>query len=189
MWFLGVRLFAQIRSIFLHIDQYEAKMEAMIEGCCVLLNQKFGIKSEAVREVVWVNACSSISYDESFGKENRTIRMRGEVFFDVEKDPSKPFLVHAEPFTFRVTGTSFNVYAFDEEDEISLALIEGTVTAEKGSYMEKLRPGEVLVYNKTQAKITHKKTVISFIFSHIFCGIKSLTPLIKYSFFISLLYD
>jgi len=40
--------------------------------------------------------------------------MRGEVFFDVEKDPSKPFLVHAEPFTFRVTGTSFNVYAFDE---------------------------------------------------------------------------
>ena len=44
MWFLGVRLFAQIRSIFLHIDQYEAKMEMMIDGCCVLLNQKFGVK-------------------------------------------------------------------------------------------------------------------------------------------------
>ena len=43
MWFLGVRLFAQIRSIFLHIDQYEAKMETMIDGCCVLLNQKFGV--------------------------------------------------------------------------------------------------------------------------------------------------
>lgn len=55
MWFLGVRLFAQIRSIFLHIDQYEAKMEMMIDGCCVLLNQKFGIKSEAVREVVYQN--------------------------------------------------------------------------------------------------------------------------------------
>ena len=55
MWFLGVRLFAQIRSIFLHIDQYEAKMETMIDGCCVLLNQKFGIKSEAVREVVYQN--------------------------------------------------------------------------------------------------------------------------------------
>lgn len=46
MWFLGVRLFAQIRSIFLHIDQYEAKMEMMIDGCCVLLNQKFGIKAK-----------------------------------------------------------------------------------------------------------------------------------------------
>lgn len=111
--------------------------------------------------IVWVNACSSISYDESFGKENRTIRMRGEAFFDVEKDQSKPFLVHAEPFTFRVTGTSFNVYAFDEEDEISLALIEGSVTAEKGSYMEKLRPGEVLVYDKTQAKISHRKLISS----------------------------
>lgn len=55
MWFLGVRLFAQIRSIFLHIDQYEAKMETMIDGCCVLLNQKFGVKSEAVREIVYQN--------------------------------------------------------------------------------------------------------------------------------------
>ena len=55
MWFLGVRLFAQIRSIFLHIDQYEAKMETMIDGCCVLLNQKFGMKSEAVREIVYQN--------------------------------------------------------------------------------------------------------------------------------------
>lgn len=55
MWFLGVRLFAQIRSIFLHIDQYEAKMETMIDGCCVLLNQKFGMKSEAIREIVYQN--------------------------------------------------------------------------------------------------------------------------------------
>ena len=55
MWFLGVRLFAQIRSIFLHIDQYEAKMETMIDGCCVLLNQKFGVKSEAIREIVYQN--------------------------------------------------------------------------------------------------------------------------------------
>lgn len=111
--------------------------------------------------IVWVNACSSISYDESFGKEDRTIRMSGEAFFDVEQDSSKPFLVHAEPFTFRVTGTSFNVYAFDEEDEISLALIEGSVTAEKDSYTEKLRPGEVLVYDKTHAKITHRKLISS----------------------------
>lgn len=87
--------------------------------------------------------------------------MRGEAFFDVEKDPSKPFIVHTEPFTFRVTGTSFNVYAFDEEDEISFALIEGSVTAEKGTYMEKLRPGEVLVYDKTQAKISHRKLISS----------------------------
>ena len=28
MWFLGARLFAQIRTVFTHIDQYEAKMEA-----------------------------------------------------------------------------------------------------------------------------------------------------------------
>ena len=37
MWFLGVRLFA------------------LIDGCCVLLNQKFGMKSEAIREIVYQN--------------------------------------------------------------------------------------------------------------------------------------
>ena len=33
MWFLGARLFAQIRTVFTHIDQYEAKMVAAIDGC------------------------------------------------------------------------------------------------------------------------------------------------------------
>lgn len=110
---------------------------------------------------VWVNACSSISYDASFGEKNRTIRMKGEAYFEVEKDPSKPFLVHAEQFTFRVTGTSFNVYAFDDEDEVSLALVEGSVTAERGAYSEKLRPGEVMVYDKVRAKIAHRKLISS----------------------------
>lgn len=50
--------------------------------------------------IVWVNACSSISYDESFGKENRTIRMRGEAFFDVEKDQSKPIPRSCRTFYF-----------------------------------------------------------------------------------------
>lgn len=110
---------------------------------------------------VWVNACSSISYDQSFGEKNRAIRMKGEAYFDVQKDPSKPFLVHTDPFTFRVTGTSFNVYAFDDEDEMSLALIEGSVVAEHGTYSEKLRPGEVLVYDKARAKVSHRKLISS----------------------------
>lgn len=110
---------------------------------------------------VWVNACSSISYDASFGEKNRTIRMKGEAYFEVEKDPSKPFLVHAEQFTFWVTGTSFNVYAFDDEDEVSLALVEGAVTAKRGAYSEKLRPGEVMVYDKVCAKIAHRKLISS----------------------------
>lgn len=111
--------------------------------------------------VVWVNACSSISYDKSFGEKNRAIKMKGEAYFEVQKDPSKPFLVQTDQFTFRVTGTSFNVYAFDDEDEISLALIEGSVIAECGTYSEKLRPGEVLVYDKAHGKVGHRKLISS----------------------------
>ena len=87
--------------------------------------------------------------------------MKGEAYFEVKKDSTRPFLVHADQFTFRVTGTSFNVYAFDDDHEMSLALIEGSVTAEKGTYSEKIRPGEVLVYDKTRAKISHKQLITS----------------------------
>lgn len=111
--------------------------------------------------IVWVNACSSISYDGSFGEKDRTVQMKGEAYFEVKKDSTKPFLVHADLFTFRVTGTSFNVYAFDEENELSLALIEGSVVAEQGAYSEKIRPGEVLVYDKAHAKISHRKLITS----------------------------
>ena len=110
---------------------------------------------------VWVNACSSISYDGAFGEKDRPGHMKGEAYFEVKKDSTRPFLVHADQFTFRVTGTSFNVYAFDDDHEMSLALIEGSVTAEKGTYSEKIRPGEVLVYDKTHAKISHKQLITS----------------------------
>ena len=110
---------------------------------------------------VWVNACSSISYDGAFGEKDRTVHIKGEAYFEVKKDSTRPFLVHADQFTFRVTGTSFNVYAFDDDHEMSLALIEGSVTAEKGTYSEKIRPGEVLVYDKTHAKISHKQLITS----------------------------
>lgn len=55
LWFLGVRLFAQVRRIFTHIDEYEAKMEAAIDGCCRIAHQRFGIESDSVKTVIYQN--------------------------------------------------------------------------------------------------------------------------------------
>ena len=55
MWFLGARLFAQIRTVFTHIDQYEAKMEAAIDGCCSIIQERFGIESSSVRILIYQN--------------------------------------------------------------------------------------------------------------------------------------
>lgn len=55
LWFLGVRLFAQIRSIFTHIDIYEARVESAIDGCCSVIHQRFGIESDSVRTIIYRN--------------------------------------------------------------------------------------------------------------------------------------
>ena len=103
--------------------------------------------------VVWLNACSSISYDQDFGKRTRRINMKGEAYFDVRKDISKPFLVCADSFTCHVTGTSFNLYSFDNDTIASLVLISGTVNFKFRDYSTEVKPGELIEFDKTTGKI------------------------------------
>jgi ferric-dicitrate binding protein FerR (iron transport regulator) len=111
--------------------------------------------------VVWLNACSSISYDHDFGNQTRKIHIKGELFFDVRKDISKPFLVCTDNLNYRVTGTSFNVYSFDNDDIESLILVDGTVTLELGNYKTEVKPGEHIEFNKTARKISRHQTNVA----------------------------
>ncbi|MDR2969132.1 MAG: FecR domain-containing protein [Tannerellaceae bacterium] len=103
---------------------------------------------------VWINACSSISFDNSFGDEVRSVLLNGEAYFDVQTDSLKPFLVHVDKFTHRVTGTSFNVYSFGDENQMSIALLEGKVSVEYDKCKKQLLPGEMITYDKSTGQIT-----------------------------------
>ncbi len=98
--------------------------------------------------VVWLNACSSLLYSDFSGNHERTVYLKGEAYFEVKTDKQRPFSVCTERLTYRVTGTSFNVYAFEEEETNSVALLEGGVTIESGKWLHALRPGEVFTYDK-----------------------------------------
>lgn len=108
---------------------------------------------------VWVNTCSSITYDNTFGEKDRVVNMKGEAYFNVKKDKTRPFLVRTDKFTFRVTGTSFNVYSFDDENEVSIALVEGSVIVDHAKGQEVLRPGEMIIYNKSDDSMTFKRVI------------------------------
>ena len=114
---------------------------------------------------VWVNACSKISYDHTFGIEERAISLQGEAYFDVQTDTLKPFLVHTDLFTYRVTGTSFNVYSFSDEAEISIALLEGGVTIENGILSERLLPGELFIHNRVTNENTREQVNVDHVSS------------------------
>lgn len=67
---------------------------------------------------VFLNTRAELHYAKSFGKETRDISLKGEAFFEVTKDKSKPFLVHTNHTFIKVVGTSFNVNASTEAVEV-----------------------------------------------------------------------
>lgn len=72
---------------------------------------------------VWVNAKSTISYPGVFGKDIREVTLTGEAYFDVRSDPEHPFVITSGDFRTIVTGTQFNLFAYD--GFFDLSLIEG----------------------------------------------------------------
>ncbi|MBQ3659400.1 MAG: FecR domain-containing protein [Bacteroidales bacterium] len=62
---------------------------------------------------VQLNANSTLSYPGSFGKSKREVELDGEAFFDIAHDKQHPFIVHTHEIDIQVTGTRFNVDAYN----------------------------------------------------------------------------
>jgi transmembrane sensor len=76
---------------------------------------------------VWLNADSKISYPEKFLGKSREISLSGEAYFDVVKDPSRPFTIHTNALDVKVLGTAFNVRSYPDEKTTETALIRGSI--------------------------------------------------------------
>ncbi len=72
--------------------------------------------------MVNLNSTSSITYPEVFSDNIRSIKLEGEAFFNVTKNPEKPFIVESNGLLTIVLGTSFNIRAFrDNPVEVTVA--------------------------------------------------------------------
>ncbi|HRO47119.1 FecR family protein [Agriterribacter sp.] len=76
---------------------------------------------------VWLNASSSITYPTAFPGNTRAVAITGEAYFEVAKNPLKPFTVRTYEDEITVKGTSFNVNSYDDEAGIKTSLLEGLV--------------------------------------------------------------
>ena len=76
--------------------------------------------------VVTLNAGSKLSYSKIFKGEQREVKLEGEAFFDVAKDPDKPFVINTERAEIKVLGTSFNVEAMVNSD-VRVHVVSGSV--------------------------------------------------------------
>ncbi|WP_293918081.1 MULTISPECIES: FecR family protein [unclassified Sphingobacterium] len=88
---------------------------------------------------VWLNSSSELSYPTVFHSDQRIVKLSGEAYFDVAKDPNRPFRIELNGSVIEVLGTSFNVNAYT--DEISTSLVEGKVKIISGQKETLLSPG------------------------------------------------
>ena len=77
---------------------------------------------------VFLNSGSTISFPKNFSK-NRQITLSGEAFFEVVRNPARPFTVRSSNVTTKVLGTSFNVQAFIGRN-VSVTVATGKVQVE-----------------------------------------------------------
>jgi ferric-dicitrate binding protein FerR (iron transport regulator) len=91
---------------------------------------------------VWLNAGSSITYPVAFTSNERKVSMTGEAYFEVSHNSSMPFVVSKADVQVQVLGTHFNVNAYDDESDIKVTLLEGSVKVLKGNSSNVIKPGQ-----------------------------------------------
>jgi len=99
---------------------------------------------------VWINACSSLSYDLNLSAEHR-LKLSGEAYFEVTPNEHRSFVVSTSLLDVKVLGTKFNMKAFEEDDEVQTTLYEGSVAVNTPSESILLKPREQLTYGKNNS--------------------------------------
>ncbi|MGV3684665.1 MAG: FecR family protein [Daejeonella sp.] len=94
---------------------------------------------------VWLNAASSLKFPTSFIGKERDVELEGEAYFEVAKNKLLPFRVHTKDMNVFVTGTQFNVMAYNDEEFSATTLVEGSVDIKNSSEKLSLVPGEQAV--------------------------------------------
>lgn len=97
---------------------------------------------------VWLNTGSSITYPVAFTGNERKVTITGEAYFEVAPSISpaagrkRSFVVSKGDVEIKVLGTHFNVSAYDDENDIRVTLLEGSVKVSNANSEGLLRPGQ-----------------------------------------------
>ncbi len=108
---------------------------------------------------------SRLSYPANFEGNTREVYLDGEAFFEVAKNPEKPFLVYANELVTKVLGTSFNIKSFKAQKDIQVIVRTGKVSVFKLNEVQnsknvKILEGVVIIPNQ-QIKFDKEKSNFS----------------------------
>jgi transmembrane sensor len=102
---------------------------------------------------VWMNAGSKLNYEKIEEGALREVYLTGEAYFNVKRNPKRPFIIHTSTMDVRVLGTEFNVKAYPDDATVEASLIHGSVEVFLKNNPGKkyiLKPDEKIVLYKSQ---------------------------------------
>lgn len=109
---------------------------------------------------VWLKRHSKLIYPRSFRGPKRQVELLGEGYFDIAKDPKRPFIVQTGQLRTRVLGTAFNLKALKADSVVQVALVEGSVevqwTMQQGAAVQ-IQPGEQLTYHRQKKQVDKER--------------------------------
>lgn len=107
-------------------------------------------------------AGSSLFYPSTFEDSSRVVYLKGEGYFEVEKDAGRPFLVYSDNIVTRVVGTSFTVKKLKGTSNIEVAVYSGKVIVEKTKQQQGDAPGKsiLLTPNKKVTYLSHDDSLV-----------------------------
>lgn len=84
---------------------------------------------------VTINSNSQLSYPNSFNGDKREVILNGEAYFEITKNPQKPFIVKTNNLEIKVLGTKFNVDDFGGSSKLmQVNVVEGKVEVRSNSF-------------------------------------------------------
>lgn len=103
---------------------------------------------------VWIREGTQLTYSGDFA-HNRHVVLNGEAYFSVVSNPDYPFTVTGSGVTVKVTGTEFNVRAYEADTAAQVTLVSGKVEVTTRAATHVLTPKDQFLYDL----ITHEVTM------------------------------
>ncbi|MCE7059312.1 FecR family protein [Dyadobacter sp. CY343] len=105
-----------------------------------------------------------IIYPKAFDTNQRAVHFSGEGFFDIQKDPARPFLIESGELAIRVLGTSFNVKAPVSKKMFQVDVVTGSVEVSArdkvgAAQQVILKPKEQALFETGSRKLTARVIV------------------------------
>jgi transmembrane sensor len=99
--------------------------------------------------IVWLNRNAKLCYPEEFKGKTREVKLEGEAFFEVAKNPKKPFKIETSFSTVTVLGTTFNINTDSLQTNVSVATGKVNVKSANSATSVTLLPNEMAVATKS----------------------------------------